>query len=65
VGGSVRQKTIAVLGLTFKPETDDTREAPSVPIITRLIHDGAMLRVFDPKGMDQARPALPAGCDLL
>jgi UDPglucose 6-dehydrogenase len=60
-GGSVRQKTIAVLGLTFKPETDDMREAPSVPIVTRLAHDGATLRVFDPKGMDQARPSLPSG----
>jgi UDPglucose 6-dehydrogenase len=58
-GGSVRQKTIALLGLTFKPETDDMREAPSVPLATRLVHDGATLRVFDPKGMDQARPALP------
>jgi UDPglucose 6-dehydrogenase len=56
----VRQKTIAVLGLTFKPETDDMREAPSVPLVTRLVHDGAALRVFDPKGMDQARPALPS-----
>jgi UDPglucose 6-dehydrogenase len=58
-GGSVRQKTIAVLGLTFKPETDDMREAPSVPVVTRLVHDGATVRVFDPKGMEQARPALP------
>jgi UDPglucose 6-dehydrogenase len=58
--GSVRGKTIAVLGLTFKPETDDMREAPSVPIISRLVQDGAILRVFDPKGMDQARAALPS-----
>jgi UDPglucose 6-dehydrogenase len=50
-GGSVRQKTIAVLGLTFKPETDDMREAPSVPLVTRLVHDGATLRVFDPKSL--------------
>jgi UDPglucose 6-dehydrogenase len=59
-GGSVRRKTIAVLGLTFKPETDDMREAPSIPIIARLIQDGAGLRVFDPKGMDQAKPDLPS-----
>jgi UDPglucose 6-dehydrogenase len=57
--GSVRGKTIAVLGLTFKPETDDMRDAPSIPIITRLVQDGAILRLFDPKGMDQARSVLP------
>jgi UDPglucose 6-dehydrogenase len=57
--GSVRGKTIAVLGLTFKPETDDMREAPSVPIIHRLIEDGAGVRAFDPKGMQQAQPLLP------
>jgi UDPglucose 6-dehydrogenase len=57
--GSVRGKTIAVLGLTFKPETDDLREAPSLPILARLAQDGAILRVFDPKGMDEARAMLP------
>jgi UDPglucose 6-dehydrogenase len=57
--GSVRGKTIAVLGLTFKPETDDMRDAPSLPIVARLVQDGAILRVFDPKGMDQARTILP------
>ena len=59
-GGSVRGKTIAVLGLTFKPETDDMRDAPSVPIIARLIGDGAKVRAFDPEGMDQAVKVLPA-----
>ncbi|HVB67491.1 MAG TPA: UDP-glucose/GDP-mannose dehydrogenase family protein [Acetobacteraceae bacterium] len=58
-GGSVRGKTIAVLGLTFKPETDDMREAPAVPLIWRLAEDGAAIRAFDPEGMDQARPLLP------
>ncbi len=58
-GGSVRGKTIAVLGLTFKPETDDMRDAPSVPIVARLVGDGAAVRVFDPEGMDQAVPLLP------
>ncbi len=58
-GGSVRGKTIAVLGLTFKPETDDMRDAPSVPIISRLVEDGAKVRAFDPEGMDQAVPLLP------
>jgi UDPglucose 6-dehydrogenase len=58
-GGSVRGKTIAVLGLTFKPETDDMREAPSLFIISRLVGDGASIRAFDPEGMGQARPLLP------
>ncbi|HEY6431691.1 MAG TPA: UDP-glucose/GDP-mannose dehydrogenase family protein [Acetobacteraceae bacterium] len=58
-GGSVRGKTIAVLGLTFKPETDDMRDAPSLPIISRLVEDGATVRAFDPEGMDLAVPLLP------
>lgn len=58
-GGSVRGKTIAVLGLTFKPETDDMRDAPSIPIVGRLVEDGAKLRVYDPAGMERARPLLP------
>jgi UDPglucose 6-dehydrogenase len=58
-GGSVRGKTIAVLGLTFKPETDDMRDAPSLPIISRLVEDGAVVRAFDPEGMDLAVPLLP------
>ena len=59
-GGAVRGKTIAVLGLTFKPETDDMRDAPSVPIVARLVEHGAVLRAFDPEGMQQARSLLPA-----
>ena len=58
-GGSVRGKTIAVLGLTFKPETDDMRDAPSVPIIHRLVESGAEIRAFDPVGMDAAHKLLP------
>jgi UDPglucose 6-dehydrogenase len=58
-GGTVRGKTIAVLGLTFKPETDDMRDAPSVSIVSRLAGDGARIRAFDPEGMDQARLVLP------
>ena len=58
-GGAVRGKTIAVLGLTYKPETDDMRDAPSIPIITRLAGDGATIRAFDPEGMDQAVSLLP------
>src|SRR5271156_1647144 len=59
-GGSVRGKTIGVLGLTFKPETDDMRDAPSIPIVGRLVEDGATVRAYDPEGMEQARPMLPA-----
>ena len=58
-GGSVHGKTIAVLGLTFKPETDDMRDAPSLPIVSRLAEEGASVRAFDPVGMEQARPMLP------
>ena len=58
-GGSVHGKTIAVLGLTFKPETDDMRDAPSLPIVSRLAEEGAAIRAFDPVGMEQARPMLP------
>jgi UDPglucose 6-dehydrogenase len=59
-GGSIRGKTVAVLGLTFKPETDDMRDAPSLPIVSRLCEDGAVIRAFDPEGMEAARPLLPA-----
>ncbi len=58
-GGSVHGLAIAVLGLTFKPETDDMRDAPSVPIISRLAEEGAAIRTFDPVGMDHARALLP------
>ena len=49
-GGSVRDKTIAVLGLTFKPNTDDMRDAPSIAIITALQDAGAHVRGYDPEG---------------
>lgn len=58
-GGSVHGKKIAVLGLTFKPETDDMREAPSIPILHRLAEAGAEVRAYDPVGMDVAKPMLP------
>jgi UDPglucose 6-dehydrogenase len=58
-GGSVRGKRIAVLGLTFKPETDDMRDAPSLIIVPRLVEDGAVVAAYDPEGMDQARPHMP------
>src|SRR3954470_7148969 len=59
VGGSLRGKTVAVLGLTFKPVTDDMREAPSIPLITGLLDMGAKVRAHDPAGMEQARQELP------
>lgn len=55
LNGEVRGKTIAVLGLTFKPNTDDMREAPSIPIITALQDMGAKVRAYDPEGMEQAK----------
>jgi UDPglucose 6-dehydrogenase len=58
LGGSLRGKTIAVLGLTFKPNTDDMRDAPSIPLITALLDMGAMVRAYDPVGMEQARQVL-------
>jgi len=54
-------KRIGVLGLTFKPETDDMRDAPAISIVARLAGDGAAIRAFDPEGMQQARTVLPAG----
>jgi UDPglucose 6-dehydrogenase len=57
-GGSVAGKTIAVLGLTFKPNTDDMREAPSLDIITQLQQAGATIRAYDPVGQRQAAPLL-------
>jgi len=60
-GGAVRGKTIAVLGLTFKPNTDDMRDAPSIAVITALQDGGAVIRAFDPEGMEQAKAVLPAG----
>lgn len=57
-GGSVAGKIIAVLGLTFKPNTDDMRESPSLDILPALITAGATVRAYDPEGMDEARPLL-------
>jgi UDPglucose 6-dehydrogenase len=58
-GGNVRGKTVAVLGLTFKPNTDDMREAPSIPLITALKDMGAVVRAFDPVGMESAKLEMP------
>jgi UDPglucose 6-dehydrogenase len=58
LGGNLRGKTIAVLGLTFKPNTDDMREAPSLAIVTALQDAGATVRAYDPAGMEQAKKVL-------
>lgn len=58
-GGSVRDKTIAVLGVTFKPNTDDMREAPSLVILPMLQARGATLRAYDPEGRTNAEELLP------
>ncbi|MEM8799990.1 MAG: UDP-glucose/GDP-mannose dehydrogenase family protein [Pseudomonadota bacterium] len=57
-GGSVDGKTIAILGLTFKPNTDDMRESPSLVIVPALQAAGATVRAFDPEGMDEAAKEL-------
>ena len=53
-GGSVDGRTIAILGLTFKPNTDDMRDAPSISIIKALQEAGAQIRAYDPQGMQEA-----------
>ena len=60
LGGSEAGKTIAVLGLTFKPETDDMRDSPSLAILPNLIDKGATVRAHDPQGVEEARKLLPA-----
>jgi UDPglucose 6-dehydrogenase len=59
LGGSVRGKRIALLGLAFKPNTDDMRDAPSISIVASLIGDGASVHAYDPESIEQARPLMP------
>lgn len=63
LGGSEHDKVIAVLGLTFKPETDDMRDSPSLSIIPALADKGAKIRAHDPEGMEEARKILPASIE--
>ena len=58
-GGSVAGQRVGVLGLTFKPNTDDMRDAPSLDIVPALQAAGAEILAFDPEGMTEARPLLP------
>jgi len=57
-GGNVKGKTIAVLGLTFKPNTDDMRDSPSLDIVPALVEAGAKVRAFDPEGTEEAKKLL-------
>jgi UDPglucose 6-dehydrogenase len=57
-GGTLDGITLALWGLAFKPRTDDMREAPSISLISKIVDDGARVRVFDPEAMQEARKAL-------
>ena len=59
MGGKVEGKTVAVLGLSFKPETDDMRDSPSLPLVRALVAGGAVVRAFDPEAMENAKELLP------
>ena len=59
LGGKESGKTLAVLGLTYKPETDDMREAPSLAILPKLIENGCHINAHDPKGVNEAKALLP------
>lgn len=65
LGQDLTKKNIAVLGLTFKPETDDMREAPSLVIVPELAAAGAHIKACDPQGVREARKLLPAGVEYL
>ncbi|MBX3565297.1 MAG: UDP-glucose/GDP-mannose dehydrogenase family protein [Sphingomonas sp.] len=58
MGGDVRGKTVGILGLTFKPNTDDMRDAPSISVIAALQDAGATVKAYDPEGVEQAKPLL-------
>ena len=63
LGGLEAGKTLAVLGLTFKPETDDMRDAPALTILPALLEKGAQVKAHDPKGMEEAKKYLPEGIE--
>ena len=57
-GGDMRGRTVSILGLTFKPNTDDIRDAPSIKVIRKLIEKGAKVKAYDPAGMERAKKVL-------
>ncbi len=59
LGGEAQGKTVALLGLTFKPNTDDMRDAPSLAIVQSLLDAGARIRAYDPEGMAAAKALMP------
>ncbi|MBA3898163.1 MAG: UDP-glucose/GDP-mannose dehydrogenase family protein [Sphingomonadaceae bacterium] len=59
MGGEARGKTVGLLGLTFKPNTDDMRDAPSLAIVQALLDAGATVRAYDPEGIEAARALMP------
>ncbi|MFC1913738.1 UDP-glucose dehydrogenase family protein [Chloroflexota bacterium] len=61
--GDLKDKTITVLGLAFKPNTDDIRDAPSLRIISQLLERGALVKVYDPEAMPRAKKILPGDVD--
>ena len=63
LGGEVTGKKIALLGLSFKPETDDMRESPAIEVATLLCQEGAMVKAYDPAAMQEAKTVLPAHID--
>ena len=60
MGGDIQGKKIAILGLAFKPETDDMRDSPALSILPQLVADGAQVTAYDPAAMEEAKPLLPA-----
>ena len=63
IGDDLTDKVVAVLGLSFKPETDDMRESAAIPLVEALIEDGARVRAYDPVAADNARQLLPSGVE--
>ncbi|MGY8805640.1 MAG: UDP binding domain-containing protein, partial [bacterium] len=59
LGGDVKGKTVSLLGLSFKPETDDVRDSPAIAIARTLVAEGATVRAFDPQAMNEAARAIP------